>query len=179
MRAETKQIERAEAEKKTNRSMQANQFSGRAMDFLRALRAIEKQIDPEIPIEAAMPRLLLCGHAIELALKSYLLASGVPREKLKTKYGHRLQEAFSDAKAFGLPTDPEIEKMIRVLGPPFSERRMNYPEGGFGFLLPSDMLPALERLVEYSENFSLRETAKYFGEIMKADGKDWPPAECE
>jgi len=81
---------------------------------------------------------VVCAHAVELALKSYLLFKGVPENKLKNDPGHNLATAWSQAAQLGLPvgaTHPDwLEKLDSVHAAPYLGR---YPCVNTGIVLPS------------------------------------------
>jgi len=56
---------------------------------------------------------ILVFHAIELALKGYLIHSGLTENKLRTEYSHDLKRLFKKAKAHGLVVDlPHVDEII-------------------------------------------------------------------
>jgi hypothetical protein len=68
------------------------------------LRAAEKLIPDEksfIPTVGS-PESFLAGHALELLLKSFLLASGVQVDYLKRKIGHRVRKCLKKAEERGI-----------------------------------------------------------------------------
>lgn len=54
-------------------------------------------------------------HSIELYLKSWLLANGVPSEDLYKEYGHDIQKIADKAKVFGLELRKEDEALISYM----------------------------------------------------------------
>lgn len=71
----------------------------RARDFYSAARLVQEHAGSDI----SRPAQFLIAHATELALKAYLLASGVPEEELaKPHLGHKLRPLLDLAKDRGL-----------------------------------------------------------------------------
>jgi hypothetical protein len=104
-----------------------------AQDFYDAAVAADKVlgIRPGYEIIAPVPVMYLVGHAIELALKSYLVSSGVSLNDLKSRaYGHNLVVCLAKAESLGLvqlvaltSADREV---LRVLNDLYSTKQLNY-----------------------------------------------------
>jgi hypothetical protein len=81
-------------------------------------------------IVAPIPVLFLVGQAIELALKSYLLANGVELKKLKREYGHELHRSLRKAKELGLVSIVRLaadeESAIELLDKLYSSKQLQY-----------------------------------------------------
>ncbi len=78
-------------------------FHRYASEFLRAADSF-KRGDGFSPVAYY----LRC-HAIELALKAFLLAKGFPKNDLKHKLGHNLEEALKSATKHGLQSKVAIK----------------------------------------------------------------------
>jgi len=82
------------------------------------LRAAEKLVPDEksfIPTVGS-PESLLAGHALELLLKSFLLASGVQVDYLKQKIGHKLRKCLKKAEERGIGRIAPISSDLRKIG---------------------------------------------------------------
>ena len=81
-------------------------------------------------IIAPVPVMFLVGQAIELALKSFLLAKGVELTKLRFKYGHDLHRCLKKAKELGLLNDVPLradeENAIEILNPLYASKQLQY-----------------------------------------------------
>jgi hypothetical protein len=69
--------------------------------------------------EAARQRLDIVGvvyHAMELALKAYLIQQGVSEEDLKNRFGHDIKKLVDKAVNLGLPLPHGSQEMIADLG---------------------------------------------------------------
>ena len=74
--------------------------------------------------------MFLIGQAIELALKAYLLAKGVPPKKLRSDYGHELHRSLRKAKELGLSDvvslSAEEKGIIDLLDDLYSSKQLQY-----------------------------------------------------
>lgn len=81
-------------------------------------------------IIAPAPVMLLVGQAIELALKSFLLAKGVELSSLRLKYGHDLHRCLRKATELGLlndvPLQADEETAIEILNPLYASKQLQY-----------------------------------------------------
>ena len=81
-------------------------------------------------IAASVPVMFLVGQAIELALKSFLLAKGVELSKLRLKYGHDLHRCLRKAKELGLldavPLQGDEETAIEILNSLYASKQLQY-----------------------------------------------------
>ena len=87
------------------------EFFFRAGQFRRAYGKLP--LDSEPP---DWPKYLLIFHAIELALKAYLIQCGVSEKDLKDEFGHNLKKLVDEAVKLGLSLPPETREMIGELG---------------------------------------------------------------
>jgi len=103
----------------------------RAGQFRRAYEKLPPDREPP-----DWPKYLLFHHAIELALKAYLLQCGVSEDDLKYEYGHDLKELENDAVERGLSLPQGSKEMIAEVGgrPPTANQaavpphlRIRYP----------------------------------------------------
>lgn len=82
-----------------------------------------------------VPVMFLVGQSIELALKAYLVAKGVPLRDLRTEYGHELHKSLRKAKELGLltvvPLDTADTDAIELLDAIYSTKELQYIQTGF------------------------------------------------
>jgi hypothetical protein len=123
------------------------------------LRATEKLIPDEksfIPTGGS-PESLLAGHALELLLKSFLLASGVQVEYLKKKIGHNLRKCLKKAQDIGIGRiahiSPQLRNSVDLLSDEYSEKHFEYflSEGRVERLNIRHFLPEIRNLCEALE----------------------------
>jgi HEPN domain-containing protein len=107
-----------------------------AADFFDTALAADEIIGrrPGFEIIAPIPVMYLVGHAIELALKAYLLANGITLRKLKRNYGHDLHRILRKAKELGLQDSVELtdddESMVELLNELYSTKQLQYIVSG-------------------------------------------------
>ena len=110
-----------------------------ANEYLRAATAA--QTPPKTAVEAlkqriSLPAFFLSGHAIELALKSFLLARGTSISELRSrKYGHDLAALVVEARRRKLGNEvplsqPELEAM-HLLNECYSAKELEYAITGY------------------------------------------------
>lgn len=77
-----------------------------------------------------VPVMYLTAHSIELILKAFLLFKGVSLTKLKSKYGHDIEKAFTKANELGLDQsvkfDPDEVEVLKILNVLYSSKQLNY-----------------------------------------------------
>ena len=83
----------------------------RANQFRRAYRVL-----PNIGQPPEWPKYLLFYHAMELALKAYLIQQGVSEQVLKDEFGHDIKKLVDEAVKRGLPLPYGSQEMITGLG---------------------------------------------------------------
>src|SRR5262249_57582345 len=107
---------------------------------------------------------LLC-HAIELTLKAYLAASGVPITTLANHIGHDLELAFRCAQKHGfMPSDAGFWEVVQSLAPYHLDHSFRYgkPHGSVTHPEPSKAADEhqgewpRERLLAMDEKFMAR-----------------------
>jgi hypothetical protein len=86
-------------------------FFDRANQFRRAYRVL-----PNIGQPPEWPKYLLFYHAMELALKAYLIQQGVSEQVLKDEFGHDIKKLVDEAVKRGLPLPYGSQEMIAGLG---------------------------------------------------------------
>jgi hypothetical protein len=92
----------------------------------------------EVPKRFAFPVYFLLCHAIELALKAYLAASGVPGNTLRNEIGHDLDRALKDAQSRGLsPADDRFPGLVLWLAPYHLDHSFRYRQASGLVRLPS------------------------------------------
>ncbi|PKN84168.1 MAG: hypothetical protein CVU51_10995 [Deltaproteobacteria bacterium HGW-Deltaproteobacteria-1] len=78
----------------------------------------------------SVPVMYLTAHSIELILKAFLLFKGVSLTKLKCKYGHDIEKAFSKANELGLDESVKFDlnevAVLKTLNVLYSSRQLNY-----------------------------------------------------
>jgi hypothetical protein len=103
-----------------------------AAEFLRASLAADDGMGKgrEYDFIAPVPVMYLAGHAIELALKSYLLHGGVTLQQLRRRFGHDLGKCFRKAKELGLLDHAKFEEAelgaFHVLDALYSTKQLEY-----------------------------------------------------
>lgn len=104
-----------------------------AREFALVARAA---LNASLETKAMMPLHYLWGHAIELALKAFLLQQGVPVAMLKDhrRYGHNLEALLKDAmsrdNANVLRLTPAECAAIKVINIDYRAKRFEYRERG-------------------------------------------------
>jgi len=110
------------------------EFFDRAKDFRRAYEVL-----PNSGRGPEWARYLLFYHAMELALKAYLIAHNVSENDLKYNFGHDLKKLVDEAVKRGLALPYGSQDMIAQLGgqPPTASLssvpahlRLRYPPDG-------------------------------------------------
>jgi hypothetical protein len=92
--------------------MHPTDFFHHAMEFR---RAYERLPDSGHPPE--WPKYVLFYHAIELALKAYLIAKGHSEQALRDRpFGHDIKKLVDEAVVRGLTLPPGSQKAIADLG---------------------------------------------------------------
>jgi hypothetical protein len=71
------------------------------------------------------PKYFLLSHAVELALKAYVLAKG-DAERETRKIRHDLDAALSRAVALGLTSSTELQNVVRLVAPPHRDYSFRY-----------------------------------------------------
>ncbi len=92
-----------------------------ADEFMRAFRNLPPGTPP------SWPRYFLLCHSIELALKAYLAAQGVPPSELKNTFGHDLKELLTEAIRLGLAIDVPARTEIELLNEAHTKYWPRYP----------------------------------------------------
>lgn len=107
------------------------EFFFRAGQFRRAYEQLLPDREPP-----DWPKYLLAFHAVELALKAYLIQCGVSEEDLKDEFRHDLKKLLNEAVNRGLCLPAGSKEMIADLGgrPPTANQaavpphvRIRYP----------------------------------------------------
>jgi hypothetical protein len=121
-------VTRAFARDPRDKNPQATEFSVSATVLIQDVEVLDGRY------HSAGPYILLT-HAIELALKGYLLCNGVTKEQLANRrFGHKLTALLQEAKINGLVlSDPEADKLIGALDNYTGGAALRYT---FGFSLP-------------------------------------------
>ncbi|WP_316237651.1 hypothetical protein [Bradyrhizobium sp. SZCCHNR1015] len=95
--------------------IESHRFLDLAEDFYQAFRDLPEKAPSGLPI--SWPRYFMLCHAVELALKAFLLAHGVPLKDLESNqiFGHQLDALLKEADERGLEIGPqeraELEKL--------------------------------------------------------------------
>jgi hypothetical protein len=108
-----------------------------ALTYVECGRRLDQLI--EVPKKFAFPAYYLLCHAIELALKAYLAASGIPGSTLRNEIGHDLGRALKDAQTLGLsPVDDSFPELVSWLAPYHLDHSFRYRKAwGFVRLPPA------------------------------------------
>jgi HEPN domain len=97
-------------------------YWNRAMDFYEAYKNLRQQRLFD------WARYALVGHAVELGLKSYLLAQGWKRKKLQDEFRHDLDALLAEATNKGLHVSTKVAKDIGHLNHVHDNYLARYPE---------------------------------------------------
>lgn len=78
-----------------------------AVEFFEAAEVVDDEIGTRPGFEefAPIPAMYLLGHSLELALKAFFLAKGVPLTDLRKNFGHNLSKLLASAHERGLSQD--------------------------------------------------------------------------
>lgn len=88
------------------------EFFMRAKEFRRAYERLPNSGQPP-----EWPKYVLLYHAVELALKAYLLRQGMSEEVLRSKkFGHNLKKLLKEAVRRGLTLSHGSQEMLEGLG---------------------------------------------------------------
>lgn len=107
-----------------------------AIDFHAAALAVDDALgsQPGYEIIAPAPAYYLLGHALELALKAYLLEKGKSLVHVKHTLRHDLGRCLAEAEDAGLSTMVALSdadrELIRVLNALYSDKQFEYIETG-------------------------------------------------
>jgi hypothetical protein len=98
------------------------------------------------------PILFLLSHAIELALKAFILAAGGTRRQLRLQQvRHNLLRLSKKASELGcdlVRDDVEIAEIIGILHPFHAEHRFRYRQSGYAkYPAASEVISAVKKLV--------------------------------
>ena len=111
-------------------------------------------IGDHVDINVYGPFCYLCGHAIELALKSILIFNGYDEKKLKGELGHDLEKTWDHAIKCSIPCkenllNEELKSLVIELNPDYMTKELEYFTCQRGMSLPhSDrLLDALNKLI--------------------------------
>jgi len=113
--------------------------------------------------KSSMPAYSLMGQALELALKSFLRARGVPMPYLRTKVGHDLSRALQEARALALHRMVQLHGFqvdgINLLSDPYRGHRFRYIVNVTLTLPNWDFLDLSARLlIDGLHNYAIRST---------------------
>lgn len=126
-----------------------------SQQFLAAALKVQRPALTERETLVQRPSLVafyLVGHAIELALKSYLIARGLTVEDLRgRKYGHKLNALLAECRKrrIGLAVKLSAKDLqtIRGLNETYAAKELEYQFGGSRTLPPyADLVNVAERL---------------------------------
>jgi HEPN domain-containing protein len=94
----------------------------RAEEFFQAFKDLPSGNPP------CWPRYFMLCHAIELALKAYLVSRGTTTKHLKNTFGHDLKKLLSEAINAGLPLGPLARGEIELLNEAHAKYWPRYPK---------------------------------------------------
>jgi hypothetical protein len=122
--------------KAAERQLLANKFIQDALAYAESARRLDKLCGTKPKTRFVLPMYFLLGHAIELTLKAYLLASGVSAATLRNRVGHDLEQAFQSAKNHGLsPANDRFPELVSSLAPDHLDHSFRYRQAkGSGFV---------------------------------------------
>ena len=119
--------------------------------------AVQLQPPARTPLDVLRQRVprvayYLLGHSIELSLKSFLLARGIPNDKLRSRaFGHNLAALLAESRKRRLGTvaklsDREV-RIIRLLNQMYEAKELEYRVTGSRTLPPyAELADVAERL---------------------------------
>jgi hypothetical protein len=127
-------------------------FLTRAEVYLEAAEKLVPQGDflPKV----GEPESLLACIALELSLKSFLLACGVPIDYLKEKIGHKLRRLVEEAEEKGIgkivPISAPLRGAVDVLWEEYSGKHLEYFQGAGLAQRPDlrQLLPEIRKVCE-------------------------------
>lgn len=138
---------------KRNRGATSFELWAQADSFYEAgLVCLEGKHPAQRNLGAGVPLYLFC-HAVELALKAYLIQSGMKIERLASKeFGHNLLTLLRQAKEDGIqchcPTAKRIWPDLTVLNRVYQAKELEYPPGGMRKIIaPRDACLVTYRLL--------------------------------
>lgn len=104
-------------------------FWRRSKEFLEAANLVAEGAGARV----SLPAYYLWGHSIELSLKVFLIAEGIPLSVLKSRVlGHNLIALFEKAKSLGIERKvhlyPADVGVIKVLSQDYAEKKFEYAE---------------------------------------------------
>lgn len=120
-----------------------------AEEYYRAAQAVERVATSDMDIAA--PRYYLLGHALELSLKAFLLAKGIPAAELRNMklFGHDLEKALVRSDELGLAAlvtfSTEDRAAIKLLNLTYQAKEHEYITTGF---VKWPQIPALIAIIE-------------------------------
>ena len=106
-----------------------------AQTYLDSARLLSKEVGSAVRFFPPI-YFLLC-QAMELVLKAYLAASGVPNRTLREEIGHNLDLGFRHGREHGFdPADARFPELVRWLGPFHLDHSFRYRKSGRLLQLP-------------------------------------------
>ena len=103
-------------------------FAKQGEDYLEAAKILHEQLKgaPKWPVFQN------AFQALELYLKAYLRMKGVSMDDLQKKFGHRLRDALTEAKANGLKLkfDPDAEDAVMEVSTYYTDTQLRYTAFG-------------------------------------------------
>jgi hypothetical protein len=112
-------------------------------------------------LKVSGPTFYLLGHAIEVALKSFLLANGDSLQRLKLRVGHNLEKA--SRRVIATKCDPLAKlvsnnvQIISLLNINYQEKEFEYRVTGAKLYPPKDpLLKFLRQAIPIIEPLALR-----------------------
>lgn len=131
-------------------------------DFRKAALAVLTHHNNEI----FMPYFFLLGQSIELSLKAFLLARGIPLSELRSrKYGHNLKALLDEARHRKLGNEVKLKNthcaVIHLLGIEYLGKRFQYIKTG-SMSIPEPWLAqeAADLLSNGLQQYCLKNTLK-------------------
>jgi HEPN domain-containing protein len=103
-------------------------FLTRAEEFYQAYRDLPKRTP------SAWPSYFMLCHAVEMALKSFLISHGRSLYDLRSKFGHDLDKLLADAAQEGLSLSTRATEDIKLMSRVHTSYLQRYPnyEGAMG-----------------------------------------------
>jgi len=116
-----------------------------AEEFYKAFRDLPQNGPSGVPVN--WPRYFALCHAIELALKAFLLAHGWSDQQTRDfKFRHNISKLMTEAIALGLNISPTARSEIDLLSEAHKKYLPRYPQGGAVFTIEQFEQPFVELL---------------------------------
>ena len=137
-----------------------------AVGYIRDAEGYADAAEQLVKFRNNKPRYFLFCHAIELALKAYILATDGDQKELRVTIKHDLQKAYDRATELGYrPTDPRVPEIVEWLDPFHKDYTFRYTEKTGLQILPNpeelaDAFKSMLKQIEPVTRAALKKTPK-------------------